>query len=149
MKYASFGSISSGTMLPADLIPTLASELDSLLRRQPKGFKRAEYRKLVREAEAIDDYDSEDAGYVLEDLFSKLEDFAPPYGYFGSHPGDGADYGFWLSEGWDENFDGAKVSDLSEIPTGYTGDVMLVNDHGNVTLYSCYRGRLREIWAIV
>src|SRR5215469_5167030 len=116
MKYASFGSVSSDTMRTEDLIPAFADTLDSLLRRQPKRFLRKEYRALIREANALTDYDSEEADGILEELFSKLDEFAPPYAYFGARPGDGADYGFWLTENLDYCFDGLRVSETSEVP---------------------------------
>ena len=100
--------------------------------------------------EAGDYYETEDSGYDLEDLFDALNEYAMPGFYFGSHPGDGADYGFWLDEDIEHNFDGLKVDDLSEIPTGYIGEVLHVNDHGNMTLYyNGANGRLYEIWSIV
>lgn len=153
MRYASFGSISHGTMRHEDLIPCFSSELDALLKRQPRSFKRGDYRKLIREANAIADYDSEDAGYVLEELFDALQAFAPPYAYFGSHPGDGADYGFWLCEDLG-GFDGFKADDTLEIPKGYRGEVLHINDHGNMTLYVTYGRKDREpkfrvIWSLV
>ncbi len=95
-------------------------------------------------------YASEDAGSDLEGLFDRLEYYAPPYFYFGAHPGDGADYGFWLREDWEAAFDGLKVSDLAEVPKGYRGEVVHINDHGNMSLYCKGRnGQFREVWAIV
>ena len=94
-------------------------------------------------------FESEQPGWDLEALFDALEAYCLPYFYFGAHPGDGADYGYWLSDEWEQGFDGLKVSDTSEVPRDYTGEVLLVNDHGNMTLYACTRGRLREVWAIV
>lgn len=150
MKYAQFGSISSGTMRAEDLIPAFTWELNYQFKRQPRSFKRAEYRKLINEANRLTDYDSEEADEILQNLFDKLEHFAPPYGYFGAHPGDGADYGFWLSEDFPEDgFDGLRVNDTSEVPSDYTGEVLHVNDHGNMTLYVATRGKLRELWAVV
>lgn len=89
---------------------------------------------------------------ILEALFDALNEYAPYCGYFGAHPGDGADYGFWLCEDWQQSArdDGAlEVSDTSEVPADYTGEVIHINDHGNVTLYSAYMGELTEVWSIV
>jgi hypothetical protein len=86
---------------------------------------------------------------LVSDLFEALSEFAPPYGYFGAHPGDGADLGFWLDEFWEENFEGMRVSDLSEIPDDYTGEALVINDHGNATLYAVANGQYREIWSVV
>ena len=90
------GSVSSGTMQPRDLIPTfleLLKELDT----------GNEYTKIIQEGERIvesGNLDSEEASmYLNEDLFDALDSFAPEGHYFGAHPGDGADYGFWQAEG--------------------------------------------------
>lgn len=94
-------------------------------------------------------YGSENADWDLEALFDALDHYALPGFYFGAHPGDGSDYGYWLSESFVEDFDELKVADLSEVPKGYRGSLLHVNDHGNVSLYTASRGRLREVWAIV
>ncbi len=103
--------------------------------------------------DATDYYGTEDAGWDLESLFEALDSYSPPYFYFGAHPGDGSDYGWWLPEGFAEEFEsdgnGVKVGDLADVPKGYRGEVLLVNDHGNVTLYSYGRGKAREVWAVV
>lgn len=36
-------------------------------------------------------------------------------------------------------FDGKCVNDLSELPKGYRGMVLLVNDHGNVSLLRAFK----------
>ena len=94
-------------------------------------------------------YESDDAQFDLEWLFDELNTFAPPYFYFGAHPGDGSDYGFWLSEDAIEDFEGLRVEDQSEVPSDYCGEVLHVNDHGNCTLYVADQGQLSEVWAIV
>ncbi len=143
------GSVSHATMRSEDLIPAF---LDCLESQRPL---RKEHRKLVREIrermEAEQYFDSEDSHFDLEELFDVLGEYAPEYFYFGSHPGDGSDYGFWLSEDFpDDSFDGLRVSDLSEVPTGYAGEVLEVNDHGNMTLYLYSRnGRKVELRAVV
>lgn len=146
-QYPSFGSVSHATMRAEDLIPAFAREL-----KHNVGPISAAHKDLVRKAEALTDYDSENADYILSALFDVLNVYAPPYAYFGAHPGDGADYGFWLSESVDQDVvdnGGIKIADLSDLPRGYTGEALLVNDHGNCTLYQCSRGRAREVWSIV
>ena len=149
------GSVSHGTMREEDLIPSFLWKL-----QQMRPLKR-EHAKLVREIEArMADYaendiaaestyyQCDDATGDLESLFDALDFYALPGFYFGAHPGDGSDYGFWLSESFVGEFDGLRVSDTSEVPRGFSGEVLHVNDHGNLTLYAAARGRLREVWAI-
>lgn len=138
--YAQFGSISNGTMRAEDLCDTFAWELSTLARR---AGRIREFSKLIKEARTEPDDD------VVNDLFDALQEFAPPYGYFGAHEGDGSDYGFWIYSDALEEFDGLKVSDLSEVPRGYSGEALHVNDHGNATLYRYVRGRAYEVWGIV
>ena len=148
MRYASFGSVSSGTLRTEDLLSAFASELDYQLSRQPKRFARKALRQLIRDAERVDP-DSDEASDIVAELQDALEQFAPPYVYFGSHPGDGADFGYWLLEDLESCFDGLTVSDTSEVPRDYSGEVLHINDHGNVTLYAARNGKLREVWACV
>jgi hypothetical protein len=153
--YGDFGSVSTATMRPQDLIPTFADYADSL--RLSKA-ERKQVTKIKHTASKIANgrFGDNDAywqdvvaDWDLEALFDILNNHSPAYAYFGSHPGNGADYGFWLVEDWEESFDGIKVNDTGEVPKGYTGEVLHVNDHGNVTLYVASRGRLREVWALV
>lgn len=147
------GSISSGTMRPEDLISAFLSELRNQrpLRREHLQLAREIERQLNApdRDEAPAYFESDVAQYHLEDLFEALNEYAPAYFYFGANPGDGADYGYWLSEGFEDDFDGLKVSDLAKVLRGYTGEVLQVNDHGNMSLYAYSRGRGRELWAIV
>jgi len=95
-------------------------------------------------------YESDESEWDLDALTDALNEYAPDHFYFGSYPGDGADYGYWLSDSFQDDFDGLKVSDTCDIPAGYVGEVLHVNDHGNMTLYTRGRnGRLYEVWAIV
>ncbi len=173
------GSISSGTMRPEDLIPTFTAELESLAKRGGIGIVNAKGRKahlkLVRDIESrmettdgiedgvvtpdYDYYESDDCHYDLESLFDALEEYSGPYFYFGAHPGDGADYGWWLSEMWDEDFNetleevenhmSLKVNDLADVPKWFRGEVAEVSDHGNVTLWIKTSRGMREIWSVV
>lgn len=171
--YAAIGSISSGTMRPEDLIPAFIEALDNLKEELSLSLKVGasfeETEDVKQRVSQLDDlladieqnqhkipnyFDSEDAMYDLnETLFDALQEFAPPYCYFGSHPGDGADFGFWPSQDAidDATYDGESlaVSDLSEVPNDYVGDVIHVTDHGNTTLYVAENGELTELWAFV
>lgn len=146
MKKATFGSISTGTLRTEDLLDAFAYELERLAPTRDK-----EARKLIRDARNAEP-GSPDADDIVEDLQTALQTYAPAYGYFGAHPGDGADFGFWLYEDWQQmtRDDGVlKVSDTSEVPKNYKGQVLHVNDHGNATLYCTTTRGLREIWSVV
>jgi hypothetical protein len=95
-------------------------------------------------------FDTEDASEDVQQLCDALESYAPTGFYFGTRPGDGSDFGFWLSDYFIEDFDGLRVDDTSDVPRSYRGEVLHVNDHGNVSLFVALRGgRLREIWGVV
>ena len=99
-----------------------------------------------------DDHEQEGSDLV-EAFFDALNEYAPPYCYFGANEGDGSDYGFWpcIDQMEDDARGGEllKVSDTSEVPEDYEGLVMDVNDHGNVTLYSVAGGKFTEVWGCV
>src|SRR5262245_7550637 len=98
MRTAKLGTVSSGTMRTKDLVQCFYRELKSLGGKVKGGTKYAKLRNL---ANGVPDsyWDSEDANWDLEALFNALDEHAPPFAYFGSHDGDGAHYGFWLSWG--------------------------------------------------
>lgn len=164
--FAKFGSISHGTLRAEDLLGTFADELERLDKLAAEEGERTTnanrattellahsgtlhaHSKLVAEARETDP-DSEDASDVIAELEDALNGYAPSYGYFGAHPGDGANFGFWLSESLEEDFDGLRVPDTSEVPKDYSGEVLHVNDHGNYTLYVANAGKLTEVWAVV
>jgi len=85
------GSVSHATMRSEDLIPTFIAVLKDI-----DADQAAEYERDLPE-----DLGSEEACDFLDDLFDVLDGHAPEGCYFGAHPGDGSDYGFWRFE--DEN----------------------------------------------
>jgi hypothetical protein len=141
-------------MRPRDLIPAFVDELRYLAEKNKvRNGTLAFCRSLERKQDEAY-WESEEAGFDLDELFDRLQEFAPPYFYFGAHPGDGANYGFWLPEDFDQGFGGddseLRVGDLSEVPGTFRGEVLLVNDYGNMTLYyRDSRKRLHEIWSLV
>ena len=155
-QYANLGSISTGTMRNEDLIPDFLDTLETLANLN----KCKKHLTLIDEIEnridtIPDYYDTEDADIDLnEDLFDALNEYAPPHAYFGSHPGDGSDYGFWIAEDSIRyaisNNELLSVADLNEIPYNYHGLAIHTNDHGNMALYKCWQfGHIKEIWAVV
>ena len=154
------GTISHGTLRSEDLIPAFLDELDD----ETAATIIAEYPEYEAASEDEDHefWTSEEASWMVDALFDALNDVAPPFCYFGANEGDGSDYGFWPSlESAREDEDVLQVSDLAEVPDDATGYVMLVNDHGNVTLYEVQipaigkhgfrraRNDLREVWSLV
>ena len=95
------GSVSHATMRPQDLIPAFLSELSE---RDPTAYAQmvvAPFGPVPAHAWDDDDaewWTSEEAGFVLEELFDALDACAPDGYYFGAHPGDGSDYGYWPIE---------------------------------------------------
>lgn len=145
------GSVSHGTMRNEDLIPEFLDLLVQLARKAKNRNHLSLCKDIKRRMKQFNYYTSNDADIDLyEILFPCLDEYAAPYFYFGSHPGDGSDYGYWISEDLEYDFEGLKVSDLSEVPAKYAGEILLVNDHGNISLYRKARTQEpREIWSIV
>lgn len=144
---AQFGSIISGTLRPEDTIPAFCDELRSLRGAIPKALWTD-----VRKAYADQSYMDDNGTKLANELIDELNEFAPPYGYFGAHPGDASDFGFWPIEDLEqiaEENGALRVADISEVPEDYSGEVFHVNDHGNVTLYAAKTGQLQEVWSIV
>lgn len=151
-KMGQVGTVSHGTMRSQDLIESFTSELRSLGHRSRDLTKiEKRYNTAINGQYGDNDayFDNEVSSWDLESLFNMLNSHALPYMYFGSHPGDDSDYGFWISESVEYDYDGLKVSDTSEVSDSYTGEVLHVNDHGNMTLYTAKKGKLTEVWSVV
>jgi hypothetical protein len=144
MRKLVLGTVIEGTMRDEDLIPAF---VDEILYYDPEDSFALEIDEAINNNTY--DFNSERAMYDVNDLMDRLNDFADPYTYFGSHPGDGSDYGFWVEIDID-NFDGIIVSDTSEVPENYIGYALHVNDHGNMTLYDVNGAdNMTEIWGVV
>ncbi len=93
-----FGSISHGTHRLEDLIPAFMAALKVLDEAAAAGLIQEYPLVLAEDGSYSEDYNeitSEEAGYLLDRLFDILAEYAPENGYFGAHPGDGSDFGFW------------------------------------------------------
>lgn len=146
------GSISDGTLRNQDLLESFIWELRHLGHRSTK-LTRIEnrYERAINGEFGEDDayFTDESANFDLEDLTNMLQEHALPYMYFGAHCGDGSDFGFWLDEDLDSVYDGLRIDDLDRVPANYRGEVMYINDHGNMTLYWKNRKGFKEIWSLV
>lgn len=155
------GSVSWGTMRTEDLLPTFLGELQRL---DPDVVTRivTEYGVYL-DHNLLSDWirdNPDDADIMLhESVWEALNELAPPYMYFGSSECDGADYGWWSAidvhdatdvadYNPDDDTELLSVTDMSDVPSGYTGHVLHINDHGNMALYKP-RIEWDEVWSIV
>jgi len=153
MKYGEIGTVIQGTTKPEDLIPAFRDALESL-DVDDKMFQY--YKNRIAEIDwniYAENPDFDEYLYdIVEELIDALNEYAPPHCYFGSHIGDGADYGFWMLDG---SFDHTcKIHTISEGRNGESEFLDLdcnlyveINDHGNVTVSTIDRGE--EIFSIV
>lgn len=85
-------SVSHGTMRSQDLIPRFLK----IIRDTPE---YVQMMNIVPVHAAEDDtaewWFSDEAYSHLTDLIDVLDNYAPDNYYFGTHPGDGSDYGYW------------------------------------------------------
>lgn len=112
LRFVKLGTISHATMRPQDLIPKFITYLSHAYRGKYIGweeYKKHGYSKEnsrlalrmshVNGREDHPYWTSDEASWDLNEmLWNAMQCFAPPLCYFGSHPGDGSDYGFWLGE---------------------------------------------------
>jgi len=85
-------SISHATLRDEDLIPAFEAVLDTA---GVEYERPASVDKLLLGQPLTDDEQEEFAYYVNEKLIDLLDGIAPEGTYFGAHPGDGSDFGFW------------------------------------------------------
>lgn len=147
------GVISEGTLLPHDLIDSLAWDLRSI---RLSRADRSAVARIVRDRNAREDED-EASAEDWQELTEIADRYVPDYSYFGSHDGDGACIGvFPSSELLDNTYDDGAVQrgmvnmgpEESAVPRDRS-HFLAVNDHGNATLYRRAGNRWIEVWSIV
>ncbi|WP_143593529.1 hypothetical protein [Synechococcus sp. 1G10] len=91
------GSISAGTLRPDQLADSFLGTIDDLriADRAPDGLiDRAQLLACSASSPVAPEL-PDDASEIIEELIELLDGAANPGWFFGSHPGDGADFGFW------------------------------------------------------
>ena len=130
------GSISTGTLRTEDLLAAFHSTIAA------SGTSPA-----LAEDGYIDGGEPYSAGELLEVYTEQLESLCPPFVYFGTHPGDGADFGFWPDiETIQEIVNIAECDASQGISCPDDGVIVQVSDHGNVTVMDMERNVL---WSVV
>lgn len=89
-------SLSESTMRPEDLIPCFISAL-RIIESDNKGIMES-MQQMENDTQKDGYFESEDCQFDLNYLFDLLDACSPDGFYFGAHPGNGSDYGFWKSE---------------------------------------------------
>ena len=139
------GSISTGTLRTLDLLEAFASEAEA--RCGDMATKAVSTARIYLDPDAI--VDDEQAQETLDELRFLLEDSCPPFVYFGAHPGDGADFGFWPDMDRLEEEMRSTTSDFQADNCWTLADdgvIVNVSDHGNVTVMDMERN---VIWSVV
>ena len=163
MAQFQLGSISTGTLRQQDLLSAFAQTLSSLESTKfyaevgPDSLELYHGSELVRQApamlDALDNTTAVSNPYVaeyLDWLTDALQGYCPPFVYFGTLEGDGADFGFWVDmpsiteemRNYPENYDTTS----GEVALTDDGVIVQVNDHGNVTVMDMERNVL---WSVV
>lgn len=93
------GSVIHATLKPQDLIPAFLDVVVEIAPEHYEGMMSASFGPIPSyvqdEGDSSEWWNSEDASHLLESLFDVLNNHAPDGYYFGAHPGDGSDFGFW------------------------------------------------------
>ena len=143
MAQFQLGSISTGTLRTEDLLEAFANTLQQFNRTHPL---LGEYLDI----HANDAWDSDKAADLLnEGFFNALQEICPPFVYFGTLEGDGADFGFWPDmDDFNESrrLDGNYQGNPEEVWHVAENVISHVSDHGNVTVMDMERNVL---WSVV
>ena len=148
MAQFQLGSISHGTLRLKDLIPVF---IDTIHRLTTPDMPTVSIDWIGADARLFDDdfFTSDDADQTMVELVEVLNELCPPFVYFGTLEGDGADFGFWpdmprITEemrNYPENYDTTS----GEVTLTDDNVIVQVSDHGNVTVMDMERN---VIWSV-
>lgn len=96
------GTLIHGTLRIQDLIPAFMEATRAYAPEQYAALTTAAMPAppayVYDEGDDSEWWETEDAYHLLEELVDALNDAAPEDTYFGAHPGDGSDFGFWSTD---------------------------------------------------
>ena len=102
MGKVTFGTISAGTLITHELLERFADALEDIARsddehgnlsdKQVTILEEARAYSLVGFEDGLNDDGAASASELVGTLCDMLGEYAPAYGYFGAHEGDGADF---------------------------------------------------------
>lgn len=137
---------SADTLKTEDLLPKFWSVAEDLAVRsdRPDLLSPDLLQTLTRLAGEDSDYEAwseDEASAALSELFEVLEDAAPCGFHFSSSEGDGACFGFWLSEDWAEALETLGLGD--DDPTGWASLIAELDADGIEpdSIEEAYQGR--------
>ena len=159
MTQFQLGTISHGTLRAQDLLPAFLETLTARGGKVPDDLECGKYIEYLNwpgpGTAACDDDDafwaSEEATWDMEALTDALQNISPPFVYFGTHPGDGSDFGFWpdrdaIQEAIDPTSCLVRINANGDYVLEEDGVIVQVSDHGNVTVMDLERN---VIWSVV
>ncbi len=143
MHKPTIGSISSGTLKTENLLKAFANELERLCTFPKHADLLLEANYRVASLSGLRE-SSEATSKVVNDLQDVLNDYAPPFCYFGTLEGDGADFGFWPDRDAIQELiaNGEVVKQTAHLDNNqviHNNDENVgieINDHGNITIYN-------------
>ena len=142
MAQFQLGSISTGTLLIEDIFPAYLDQLDKLSPTSPLSKEVWAYMETGALLE-----EHANAWGIVEQIDLLLNELCPPFVYFGTLEGDGADFGFWPDmDALDDamHYGGGSDAD-GNITLSEDGVIIQVSDHGNVTVMDMERN---VIWSV-
>ena len=149
MTTLEIGSRTHGTLRNQDIADAILSDLRKI------GYHPGNL-SAIEDIAANDGEEGEFDAECIADAMDELNAFVPAYCYYGSHEGDGSDIGVWVSmDSVDEAVRDStilKVDDLSEADGNAAQGfeyILVVNDHGNCSLYPVILTHGEEIWGVV
>lgn len=93
------GTLIHGTLRDVDLVPAFLEVLPAPVRIRIKNDYHRSLSHLVEGEDHLTEEDRDDLAYLANELLPDQLDLVAPLGtYFGSHPGDGSDFGWWPVE---------------------------------------------------